>query len=952
MTPFSILILCILKMHWDFLEWRTHSAGHSRLEWRQGVETSACEQLLPALKRTQKRNNRAVPVINLVCTRVCECECMRALDMSTVATWQDVYLGTRGGGCADESVRVPSAGERLWAKDLGCPSTWQRYLTLPPSALGLRPLRRLPGSDGDGADGSSEVRSMAEVLARTKLRRELYPHQVFGVWYMLTRELEEGHGGLLADDMGLGKTRQALALVQCSRALARELPALSPALRPTLVVCTLPLLPQWRRECVEAIGISPQRVVVVHGPSRSVSVNDLRRATVVLTTYATLRSLLHQPPSASSECDELHALAKTPFHRVIADESQCVRNSRSQVHEALLAVCSGRSTGRCRLALPLEVAGKGQEHKGSEASSSAAMMRAYVTAGGGKARTDDGEAEGRTGMIVCARTSVWLLSGTPLSNSITDLAAQCKLLGVTPYNRMSFWRTARQDSYEFACWRRRFLLRRTKTELVAQGKTHGPAVIPRSMARLSGKTVEVVMVPLSPVERALYTGLCRGTQHTLRAWRNAHALPSTQASLRMSLLAAIQRLMSGGLLHPLLLRGDVAGNAFAPPAAVAAYSAQQERLQREVEASTATSAMCKVCARSQRGTELLGCGHRACPDCLQLSSQRDWKASCLLCAWTSAWTLRRGREYPVSSRVAAVVARARMVVAAGTRVVLFSKFRGFLDVLEVYLLAAGVPSLRYDGSLTPQQRTFTLARFCSGGRGGSVGGKGTAAEQPRVLLATMTAGGVGLNLEVAQEVWMVDHHFNPAVELQAIDRVHRIGQRREVTVVSFHTPHSTDDWVCDMQAGKRRVMDRILSSRGSGAVQSGDVPQRALREVDFTSFATFVGAWMSCEDAADAAGQPPTMPWPCSIETLRSRLAVIRKGGLWRGMERDLVQREGLCGARETGSVRVRLDTPRSPVAMEGFTAEEDALLAAVDDALVGPPAGGPHKRRRVENEE
>lgn len=150
------------------------------------------------------------------------------------------------------------------------------------------------------------------VTAPAGLQVQLRSYQLEGVaWLQYLRE--QGLGGILADDMGLGKTAQALAHVLLEKEAGR-------LTRPALVVLPTSLLFNWQAEAARmAPGL---RVLALHGPGRAQRYLQIGQHDLVLTTYPLLWR-------------DVDALAAQPFHLLILDEAQMVKNAGSRSARAL-----------------------------------------------------------------------------------------------------------------------------------------------------------------------------------------------------------------------------------------------------------------------------------------------------------------------------------------------------------------------------------------------------------------------------------------------------------------------------------------------------------------------------------------------------------------------------------------------------------------------------------------
>ena len=110
--------------------------------------------------------------------------------------------------------------------------------------------------------------------------------------------------------------------------------------------------------------------------------------------------------------------------------------------------------------------------------------------------------------------------------------------------------------------------------------------------------------------------------------------------------------------------------------------------------------------------------------------------------------------------------------------------------------------LRFDGTMNHLQRSKVIRSF-------------NLDKSSRLLLVSLKAGGVGLNLTSASVVFMVDPWWNPSIEDQAIDRVHRLGQTRPVVVYRFICADSVEERLLALQERKRNLSNKAIGTHGS-----------------------------------------------------------------------------------------------------------------------------------------
>lgn len=149
-----------------------------------------------------------------------------------------------------------------------------------------------------------------------------------------------------------------------------------------------------------------------------------------------------------------------------------------------------------------------------------------------------------------------------------------------------------------------------------------------------------------------------------------------------------------------------------------------------------------------------------------------------------------------------------------SKVVIFSQWTKFLDVIQVQVQEAGIKYARIDGTMSAHVRDAGMAALESD-------------PDTKILLASLSVCSVGLNLVSADTVILADSWWAPAIEDQAVDRVHRLGQTRPCTVWRLVMEDSIEERVLEIQADKRKLVGQAFqekTKRGKGSTtRMGDI---------------------------------------------------------------------------------------------------------------------------------
>lgn len=642
-------------------------------------------------------------------------------------------------------------------------------------------------------------------------------------------------GGILADEMGLGKSMSAvMSVMLCRSALAGPAPRpRAPAplpgtwagtsapivavgrasaggrvvLAPTLIICPKSLLIQWEREILRHTTLGPTDIHLFYGRAgRRIARRHITDKVFVLTTYEiVLGSFEHSTQSPSSSTTATTATTMLGTSSSLGQRAAWSRVLVPKAASDTESVLHGIEWDRIVL-------------------DEAHVIRNWQTS--------------KTHRAVCALRARrrWCLTGTAFNNSASDVIALCRFVGVAPYSDPQWWANASES--EAAQWRATFLLRRTKAALVASTPATEPTRSASALATSSGgsmlsgpganavpragpmadarrgpmsmppKVEKIRRVALSEREAAFYDRLAVGAVADFGAFTQSKGADKSRMFGQM--LEWLTRLRQA-CCDPLVLKGRAATIVYSPTS------------RADLARHESCCVRCHAASAGSLAPMRLACGHTSCAACAQ-----ETAGVCALCfgaTTTSTSTEARyqhrrhsadaagdggddgsgdGASVPrpmptepacgPSSRTASMVRFMAKIFARDSqcKMVVFSQWSTYLDLVESAVVThVGVDYVRIDGAVRQIERRNALVnRFATD-------------PSARCLLMTIGVGSVGLNLVCANYVLLMDAHYNPFAEAQAVDRVHRIGQTRPVRVVRFLSDASVDAAVAQIQAAKR-----------------------------------------------------------------------------------------------------------------------------------------------------
>ncbi|KXJ73840.1 hypothetical protein RP20_CCG014912 [Aedes albopictus] len=601
------------------------------------------------------------------------------------------------------------------------------------------------------------------------LRIELMDHQRHALAWMLWRESLKPRGGILADDMGLGKTLSMISLIlkkaeledpdqeeeESSDDEEQEDNGWTAKGRRdyfaggTLIICPASLMRQWEGEIKNRVARNSLAVNVYHGTNRDVKPRHLAKYDVLITTYNI----------ASREAkSERSGIFGVNWERIILDEAHMIRNHKSAMSEACC-----RLRGRFR----------------------------------------------------------WVLTGTPIQNKEMDMYALLKFLRCTPFDDLNHWKKWIDNKTAGGMARlqtimKSLMLRRTKKQLQEKG----------SLQCLPEKNVELVEVTLEKDEMNVYQKVLlysrtligqflhqraekdhdgfMGTQRRNIPTFEQNRLPNMafdrvhqklkqmhandevkQFQILVLLLRLRQICCHPGLIHQMLEDDD--GNF--DLSTVEDENAQELDLLAQLNKLKLTDNPSDA-VESEARVEL------------DISGNSSQDAAAITKA-SSKVMLRSNPVFDLT-RMSSKIARLlqlldEKILNSDDKAVIVSQWSSVLDIVAHHLSSKRVRYVSLTGKVPVKFRNDIVTDFNKQGSG------------PKVMLLSLTAGGVGLNLVGANHLLLLDLHWNPQLEAQAQDRVYRVGQKKTVFVWKFMCVETVEQAIRGLQEKKIGIANEVLT---------------------------------------------------------------------------------------------------------------------------------------------
>ncbi|KAG0655682.1 hypothetical protein C6P46_000771 [Rhodotorula mucilaginosa] len=562
----------------------------------------------------------------------------------------------------------------------------------------------------------------------------------------------EKFGGILADDMGLGKTVQMIALM-----LAHPSDRKACKSKTTLIVCPVSLMTQWKDE-IEKKADGRLRVLIHHGKGKA-EARKLQKYDVVITSY----------PTCAGEW---------PDRKKRANKKSAVANDSDDDEEAAAEELAKQA--------------------GPLFDPDYMFYRIILD----EAHTIKNPTTGMHRACRALRSRYrWCLTGTPIQNSVMDMHALFAFLGPTvvrPLHELATFKSkieqpiknkrAKIGLARLSIVLQAVMLRRVKTQII-----NG-----RPLLQLPKREVIESKGPfLDAAEAEFYAKIEQKTTDALKEQMKQGGADDKINYVKM--LTKLLR-MRQACSHPSLVTKE---------------SVEDSKDALELRPAKSSNASSAHTSDADDLADLLGgisLQTRTCSLCSGPISANDQKNPNDLCTKCHD-ELKRYDRLKSSTKVKRTLQllenirrESAIAMAAGKppkKTIIFSQWTAMFDVLEPFLRQGGFNYVRYTGQMHPTARAEATSRI---------------KQDPNctVILVSIKAGAVGLNLTCCSRVILLDLWWNPAIEEQAFDRAHRMGQQDDVKIYKLTIDDTVEDRILTLQADKAQLAKAALDGGSVG----------------------------------------------------------------------------------------------------------------------------------------
>ncbi|XP_053561728.1 transcription termination factor 2 isoform X2 [Bombina bombina] len=585
------------------------------------------------------------------------------------------------------------------------------------------------------------------------LKVPLLLHQKQALAWLQWRETQRPQGGILADDMGLGKTLTMVALILMQKQKQKKDKEEDYKLE------------AWISKTDSTLTVSRGTLIICPASL----VHHWKKEVEKRVFDNKLRVYLYHGPNREKDCKVLakYDIVVTTYSLVSKEIPVKKEEGETPAKDQDLEDKSAASSPLLRLAWARIILDEAHNIKNPKVQTSIAVCK--LRAG-----------------------SRWAVTGTPIQNNLLDMYSLLRFLRCSPFDEYKLWKNqvdngSKKGGERLNILTKSLLLRRTKDQMDHLGR---PLVV------LPQRRSELHRLTLSKQEQSVYDVIFARSRSTLQSYlkrheggtptparcednpfdRVAREFGDTQPDL--SVRAPTQGSSTVHILSLLLRLRQCCCHLSLLKMTLEKLELQSEGLSLSLDEQMNALSLCELQSPDPKSRVSLN-GTSFPSELFESDSQ--------------------------STKISALVDELRNISHSSEtqKSVIVSQWTSMLRVVAVHLKSIGLSYATIDGSVNPKQRMDLVEEFNINPRG------------PQVMLVSLCAGGVGLNLIGGNHLFLLDMHWNPALEDQACDRIYRVGQCKDVVIHRFVCLGTVEEKISQLQEKKKDLAKKVLSGNSA-----------------------------------------------------------------------------------------------------------------------------------------
>ncbi|OVA09784.1 SNF2-related [Macleaya cordata] len=680
--------------------------------------------------------------------------------------------------------------------------------------------------------------------------------------------------------------KRAMAQTGCGPSGLSDSPNSSkalPEIKTTLVICPVVAVIQWENEITRFTPPGNTKVLVYHGANRKKNINQFSEYDFVLTTYSIIEAEYRKNMMPMKVpcvwCGKSYHPKKMTVHLRYFCGPNAVKTAKQSKQVKKGGKRGSKSFNLNKKSAALEVSSESEGSQEEGAGEKTKKQGKQETKAGFSQADADQDSPTRksilhsvkwnriildeahfikdrrcnTAKAVLALESSykWALSGTPLQNRVGELYSLVRFLQISPYSYY-FCRDCDCKTLDYSsttacpncvhksvrhfCWWNKYVAKPIQSSgnayegrsamILLKNKLLKSIVLRRTK---KGRAADLALPPrivtlrrdtLDIKEEDYYESLYNESQLQFNTYIEAGTLMNNYAHI-FDLLTRLRQAVD----HPYLV---IYSNTAALKNGSSSNNEQEE---------------CGICHDPAEDPVVTSCAHVFCKTCLTDFSAALGQVSCPSCSkpLTADFTTKMNpgdqgtrttvkgfrcssilnriclEDFQTSTKIDALREEIRFMIEkdGSAKGIVFSQFTSFLDLIHYSLQKSGINCVQLVGSMTMAARDNAIKRF-------------TDDPDCKIFLMSLKAGGIALNLTVASHVFLMDPWWNPAVERQAQDRIHRIGQYKPIRIVRFIIENTIEERILKLQEKKELVFEGTVGGSAEALIKLTEADLRFL----------------------------------------------------------------------------------------------------------------------------